>query len=96
MSRPSPLSSQVSNDSGHTSTLEEKQKLEELSMVISGDFAAVDSDRVGRQPLLSSIWKEEPIVTRRELWSYYRQSYSFLSSSASHLKNFFKSVLQRQ
>jgi hypothetical protein len=71
MSRPSPLTSQ---DSGQNA-LEEKQ--EEVSVVISADaINFVTVDRAGRS-VLSSIRNDEPIVTRRELWSYYRQSYFF-------------------
>ena len=72
MSRPSPLTSQ---DSGQIA-LEEKQ--EEVSVVISPDpinFVTVDRAGCGGK---SSIRKDEPIVTRRELWSYYRKSYFFL------------------
>ena len=71
MSRPSPLTSQ---DSGQIA-LEEKQ--EEVSVVISPDpinFVTVDRAGCGGK---SSIRKDEPIVTRRELWSYYRKSYFF-------------------
>jgi hypothetical protein len=96
MSTPSPLTSHVSNDSGQNA-IEEKQK--EDSVVISDPINFVTVDRAGsggRPPLLSSIRKDEPIVTRRELWSYYRQS-SFLSlSSAALTRNLFQSVLQRK
>ena len=76
MSRPSPLTSQVSDDSGQKE-LEEKQ--EEVSVVISPDpINVVIAGSGGRPPLLSSIGKDEPLVTRRELWSYYRQLSFFL------------------
>lgn len=66
MSKPSPLTS-------GQDLLEEKR--EEVSVAISADSIAVDrAGNGGRPPLLSSIGKDEPIVTRRELWSYYRQS----------------------
>ena len=89
-----PSRAQTSGDTAQN-TLEEKQK---------EDFGAdpinsVTVDPAGggdRPPLLSSIRKDEAIVSRRELWSYYRQSsfFSFLCSTSS--QNFFQSVLQRK
>jgi hypothetical protein len=76
MSRPSSLlTSQVSNDSAQTA-LEEKQN--DVSVAIGSDpidFITVDGPSNGRQtPLfVSSNRRDEPVVTRRELWSYYRQ-----------------------
>ena len=88
MSRSSPLTSQVSNESGQN----EKQK--EVSVVTDADPITVDraaSGSGGRPPLLSSIGKDEPIVTRRELWSYYRQSfYSLLELCCLISKFLFK------
>ena len=77
MSTPPPLTSQVSIDSGQN-TLEPQQK--KKTAVINADPINVvtvelaGSSGIGRPPLLSSIRKDEAIVTRRELWSYYRQS----------------------
>ena len=69
MSSPSPITSQFSNDSG-LNARDEKQK--KVSVVISADPITVDRAESGsRPPLYSSIGKDEPIVTRRELWSYY-------------------------
>jgi hypothetical protein len=51
--------------------LEDKQ---ELASVEIGIKTKDDAGR-DRAPLfVSSIRKDEPIVTRKELWSYYRQS----------------------
>ena len=99
MSTPPPLTSQVLIDSAEH-PLESQQR--EKSLVISADtinVVTVDpAGSGGRPPLLSSIRKDEAIVTRRELWSYYRQSsffFSFLSSAASS-REFFQSILQRK
>ena len=81
MSNPPSLTSQVSINSGQN-VLESQQKGE--SVVISADpINFVSVHRAGScasLPLLSSIRKDEPIVTRRELWSYYRQSSFFFPS----------------
>ena len=68
---PTPL---VLNDSSQSS-LEEKKK--DIPVAISAnhiDLVTVDGASSGGRPPLSSIRRDEPIVTRRELWSYYCQS----------------------
>ena len=70
------------NRDNDVSIFEEKPK--ENSVVIDSNpkFEAVNnvSGGLGRPSLfVSSINKDEPIVTRRELWSYYRQL-SFIPS----------------
>ena len=97
MSTP-PLTSQVLMGSSQNA-LESQHR--EDSVVISADPINVVAVNLagsgGRPPLLSSIRKDEAIVTRRELWSYYRQSsfLSFLNYAASS-RNFFQSILQRK
>ena len=97
MSTPPPLT-QVSIESSQN-VFESQQK--EDSVVISPDPINVVAVNLagsgGRPPLLTSIRKDEAIVTRRELWSYYRQSsfLSFLNYAASS-RNFFQSILQRK
>ena len=79
---------QVTNDSGQIAP-EEK-----VSVTNPIDLVTVDSaDSGGKASLfVSSIGKDEPIVTRRELWSYYRQSSIFISRVRllSYLKVFFE------
>lgn len=91
MSGPSPQALLTSGDSAQNA-LEEKQKEN------SGDDP-INSDPTGsgsRPPLLSSIRKDEAVVTRRELWSYYRQSSFFFPflNSLPQFETSFKSVLQ--
>ena len=97
MTTPPPLTSQVSIEAGQN-MFESQQK--NKSAVINADPINVVTVELagigGRPPLLSSIKKDEAIVTRRELWSYYRQlSFCFLNSAASSRK-FFQSILQRK
>ena len=72
MTTPLPLTALDSIDSGQTA-LESQQK--ENYVVIGDPINAETLDLAGgdgRPPLLSSTRKDEAIVTRRELWSYYR------------------------
>ena len=97
MSTPPPLT-QVSIESSQNA-FESQQK--EDSVVISPDPINVVAVNLagsgGRPPLLSSIKKDEAIVTRRELWSYYRQSFFILLELIRCLiSNFFQSILQRK
>ena len=93
MSTPPPITPQleVSTNSGENA-LESQQK--EKSVVISADpINAVNVELAGsggRPPLLSSIRKDEAVVTRRELWSYYRQSFFLLELRCPHLEISFK------
>ena len=103
MSRPSPLlvTSQVSNDSGQNAPEEIQKENYVLTSADSGsiDLVAVERAASGsgdRPSLLSSIKEDEPIVTRRELWSYYRQSSFFLLELRCLISKFFQSVLQRK
>jgi len=79
-SMPSPVTPQVSRNRG--TNFNQTAAFEEVSVAIADrpDTKTVDySGGDGKAPVfVSSIRKDEPIVTRRELWSYYRQS-SFLS-----------------
>ena len=97
MSTP-PLTSQVLMGSSQNA-LESQHR--EDSVVISADPINVVAVNLagsgGRPPLLSSIKKDEAIVTRRELWSYYRQSFFILLELIRCLiSNFFQSILQRK
>lgn len=98
MSGPSPATPQDDNDFGQNA-LEDKQ---EEAVIEIDDLNRLDpkttDDAGGRGKVLapwfvSSISKDEPIVTRIELWSYYCQSsHPPVVLSA----NFVQSVLQRR
>ncbi|KAJ3508017.1 hypothetical protein NLJ89_g5981 [Agrocybe chaxingu] len=56
----------------------EKMDVTDSNVVVSGS----SDEGVGGTPLfVGSISKDEPIVTRRELWSYYRASFYYLTLS---------------
>jgi hypothetical protein len=57
--------------------LEDKQELASVEIGNRSDIKTKDDagrDRALEPLFVSSIRKDEPIVTRKELWSYYRQS----------------------
>ena len=73
--------------------LDERQEQDSVAIGDRHDFKAVLDDKSNggsAPPFVSSIRKDEPIVTRRELWSYYRQS-SFPILSTSMVLSFFLS-----
>jgi hypothetical protein len=89
MSGPSPATPQDDNDFGH-----------EGAAVEIDDLNLKTTDAGGRGKVLaplfvSSTRKDEPIVTRMELWSYYCQSSSFslLNSAVVLSANFVQSIL---
>ena len=54
-----------------------KKKKNDFPVAISAnhnDLVTVDGASSGGRPPLSSIRRDEPIVTRKELWGYYCQS----------------------
>ena len=55
--------------------LEDKQELVSIEIGNRSDDAG-DRERVPKLLFVSSIRKDEPVVTRIELWSYYRQLFS--------------------
>jgi hypothetical protein len=75
MSGPSPVTPRDCNDLSQNA-LEDEQK--EAAVEIGNNLELKSTDDAGGRdrvlvPLfISSIRKDEPIVTRRELWSYYR------------------------
>ena len=82
MSGPSSIAPQVNGEFGQNA-LEEEQK--KVSIQISDQLDFEPANNGGghrpRAPLfVSSISQNEPIVTRRELWSYYRQWSPFSES----------------
>lgn len=98
MSRPLlPVTPQVPDIGENRDALEGKQELVAVEIGNRSDIKTTD-DAGGREPLfVSSIRKDEPIVTRIELWSYYRQSlFLFPLEFCCGLisDNFFQSVLQ--
>ena len=70
MSGPSSIAPQVDDKFGQNS-LEEKQK--EVSLEINDQLDFKPENNGGDHKFASSTSQHEPIVTRRELWSYYRQ-----------------------
>ena len=75
---------------------ENRDAKQELEIGNRFDIKTTDTggrDRASKPLFVSSIRKDEPIVTRVELWSYYRQSL-FLFPPWSISDNFFQSVLQ--
>ena len=72
-----PPSSQVPKNGfdENSDALEDKQELASVEIGDRSDDAG-GRERVPEPLFVSSIRKDEPIVTRIELWSYYRQSFS--------------------
>ena len=71
--------------------LDERREQDSVVIEDRHDFKTVLDDKSNGSrapPFVSSIRKDEPIVTRRELWSYYRQS-SFPDLNTSMVLSFF-------
>jgi hypothetical protein len=64
----------VTPQSENRDALEDKQKLVSVEIGNRSDIKTTDDAGRDRALFVSSIRKDEPIVTRIELWSYYRQS----------------------
>ena len=108
MSRPLlPVTPQLEvpkNDFGkNRDALEDKQELPSVEIGNPLDIRTTDDaggrDRAPEPLFVSSIRRDEPIVTRIELWSYYRQSFflfppEFCCGLNTVSDNFFLSVLQ--
>ena len=75
-----------------------KQELVSVELGNRSDIKTTDDAGRDRAPgplFVSSIRKDEPIVTRMELWSYYRQSLFLFSPGCGLISdNLFQSVLQ--
>ena len=72
MSGPPSIAPQVNGEFGQNA-FEEEQKVE-ISDQLDFKPESNGGGHMPRAPLfVSSISQNEPIVTRRELWSYYRQ-----------------------
>ena len=79
MSVPSPFQAVVARSRDNNSDQKVLEEKREEDSVEIGDLKTSINDTTSGGPIfVSSIRDDEPIVTRRELWSYYRQS-SFFS-----------------
>lgn len=75
MSNPSPQIITQTNDNDLGQNMPEEEK-KEASVTIDDHIISETKDSASSEDrpmvFVSSIMKDEPIVTRRELWSYYR------------------------
>ena len=82
MPGPSSIAPQVPRNPDGEFEEEQKEIHVEISNQLDLKLENNDGGRMPRAPLfVSSISQSEPIVTRRELWSYYRQWSSFFPPS---------------